>query len=149
MQVASAPKKSVVQICSLLEEKLEEFDAKGIDYLNYIADKVSSNLGSDQANYFLSENFKSLVISINNFRQVKKVMEIKLDDFLRNQVQEKVDLVAQTLLTLWPYMHKFAAHESKPEEKSKDRGQVKQENEKVSNFVEDELNKKDVIVFDH
>ena len=75
----------MVQIISFLEEKLEEFDAKGIDYLSYIAEKAVSTLGSDKSNFFSSENFKSLASSIKNFRQVNKVMEIKLDDFLRSQ----------------------------------------------------------------
>lgn len=83
-----------MQIISFLEEKLEEFDAKGIDYLSYITDKAVSTLGSDQSNFFSSENFKSLASSIKNFRQVNKVMEIKLDDFLRSQAQEQVDLAA-------------------------------------------------------
>ena len=55
------PKKSVAELSSLLEQKIEHFDSQGLDYLNWLADQaisMSDRQRGDPLGLFLSDNFK-------------------------------------------------------------------------------------------
>ena len=91
---------------TILEQKVESCDAKGIDFLSYVSDEAQKEIPikvvSDKPQmvqndkdsaiaYFQSGKFAKLVNAIKSFKTMKKCMTIKLEDYVRNQAQEHVD----------------------------------------------------------
>ena len=48
---------------------------------------------------------------LNNYRQIKVITNVKLEDFLRSQDQDSIDRNAKALLDLWPFMQRFKSDE--------------------------------------
>eukprot|EP00354_Favella_ehrenbergii_P010791 CAMPEP_0170468268 /NCGR_PEP_ID=MMETSP0123-20130129/11514_1 /TAXON_ID=182087 /ORGANISM="Favella ehrenbergii, Strain Fehren 1" /LENGTH=67 /DNA_ID=CAMNT_0010734799 /DNA_START=32 /DNA_END=235 /DNA_ORIENTATION=- len=64
------------------------FDADGNDYLNWLASKALESQSEADRSFFSSENFYCLANIIKNFRSLKQMAQVKLEDYLRLQTQE-------------------------------------------------------------
>ena len=78
-------------ICNALETKLSLFDSKKIDYVDWLADKATSGDSEKESGFFRSENFYRLSSNLANFRKLKVATGVKLEDYIRSQVQESID----------------------------------------------------------
>ena len=84
VELKEPPKKSVIELCDYLEGKVTSFEEKGKDYLSLLADKAINEKDAipgsqiDPAEFFSSSKFSDLQNSLQNYRQIKAVAQIKL-----------------------------------------------------------------------
>ena len=84
--------KSLDELCNFLEAKVNIFDEKGADYMGTLAQnavQTSKRQTENEVehNFFSSAEFEDFQRSIENFRQAKAQVNIKLQDYLQSQAQ--------------------------------------------------------------
>ena len=82
------------ELCNFLEAKVNMFDEKGADYMGTLAQnavQTSKRQTENEVehNFFSSAEFEDFQRSIENFRQAKAQVNIKLEDYLQSQAQDQ------------------------------------------------------------